>query len=81
MKRETLAPDTLAPPAGHFSHGVITEGGRTLYVAGQTPVDEEGNLVCPATRRGRRASATGTSKKWWRRPAGEWRIRRKSRSS
>ena len=52
MKRETLAPDTLAAPAGHFSHGIITEGGRTLYVAGQTPLDEDGNLVCPGDPEG-----------------------------
>ena len=52
MKRETLAPDTLAEPAGHFSHGVITEGGRTLYVAGQTPLDENGDLVCPGDPEG-----------------------------
>ena len=47
MRRETLRPKGLAAPAGHFSHGVIVEGGRTLYVAGQTPLDEEGRLVCP----------------------------------
>ena len=47
MRRETLKPKGLAVPAGHFSHGVIVEGGRTLYVAGQTPLDEEGGLVCP----------------------------------
>ncbi len=52
MRRETLAPGTLAPPAGHFSHGVITEGARVLYVAGQTPLDEEGNLVCPGDPEG-----------------------------
>ncbi len=47
MRRETLRPKGLAAPAGHFSHGVIVEGGRTLYVAGQTPLDEAGSLVCP----------------------------------
>lgn len=52
MKRETLKPDGLAAPAGHFSHGVIAEGGRTLYVAGQTPLDEDGKLVCPGDPEG-----------------------------
>ena len=52
MKRETVTPEALAAPAGHFSHGVITDGGRTLYVAGQTPLDEDGNLVCPGDPEG-----------------------------
>ncbi len=52
MRRETLAPDALARPAGHFSHGVIVECARTLYVAGQTPVNENGELVCPGDAEG-----------------------------
>jgi enamine deaminase RidA (YjgF/YER057c/UK114 family) len=34
----------LAPPAGHYSHGVIAAG-RILFVAGQVALDEEGQLV------------------------------------
>lgn len=52
MKRETVSPEGLASPAGHFSHGVIATGGRTLYVAGQTPLDEAGRLVCPGDAEG-----------------------------
>ncbi len=52
MKRETVTPDALAAPAGYFSHGIITGGGRTLYVAGQTPIDDNGNLVCPGDPEG-----------------------------
>ena len=33
-----------APPAGHYSHGIITSG-RVLFVAGQVAVDENGDLV------------------------------------
>ena len=36
-----------APPRGHYSHGVIVESPRTLYVAGQVPVDKDGNIVSP----------------------------------
>lgn len=36
--------ETLAAPAGHFSHGIVTSG-RLLFVAGQTAVDESGELV------------------------------------
>ena len=45
MSRIALNPPALAKPAGHFSHGVIVESRRTLYVAGQTPIDEQGNVV------------------------------------
>jgi len=34
----------VAAPAGHYSHGIVTSG-RTLYVAGQVALDEEGQLV------------------------------------
>jgi 2-iminobutanoate/2-iminopropanoate deaminase len=48
MKRTILkAPEGVANPGGHYSHGVIVEGGRTLYAAGQVPLDENGNLVAP----------------------------------
>jgi 2-iminobutanoate/2-iminopropanoate deaminase len=34
----------LAPPAGHYSHGIIAAG-RILFVAGQVALDEKGELV------------------------------------
>jgi enamine deaminase RidA (YjgF/YER057c/UK114 family) len=34
----------VAPPAGHYSHGIVTTG-RLLFVAGQVAHDEQGNLV------------------------------------
>ena len=36
----------VAHPAGHYSHGIVVSG-RTLYVAGQVALDEEGQLVGP----------------------------------
>lgn len=44
FERTPVEVDGLAPPAGHYSHGIVTSG-RVLYVAGQTALDEEGNLV------------------------------------
>ena len=48
MKRTIVkAPEGYAPPRGHYSHGVIVDTPRTLYVAGQVPVDKDGNTVSP----------------------------------
>lgn len=47
MHRNTINPPELAVPAGHYSHGVIVETSRTLYVAGQVALDSDGNLVGP----------------------------------
>ncbi len=47
MKRTTYQPPSVFEPAGNtYSHGVIVETGRTLYVAGQTARDKEGTIVC-----------------------------------
>lgn len=47
MERITVQPKgVFEPRGGTYSHGVIVEAGRTLYVAGQTPRDVEGNIVC-----------------------------------
>ena len=34
----------VAPPAGHYSHGIVTSG-RMLFVAGQVALDAQGLLV------------------------------------
>lgn len=46
MKR-TIVQTAGAPAAlGPYSQGVLVEGGRTLYIAGQVPIDPQtGNLV------------------------------------
>jgi len=44
FERSVVEPEGVAPPAGHFSHGIIASG-RHLYVAGQVALDENGELV------------------------------------
>ena len=47
MKRTAYQPSDVFVPAGRtYSHGVIVETGRTLYVAGQTSRDAQGKVVC-----------------------------------
>lgn len=48
MQRSALTPEGVAPPGGHFSHGVLVEeASRVLYLAGQVALDEAGELVGP----------------------------------
>ena len=44
FERTVVGVPSHAPPAGHYSHGIITSG-RVLFVAGQVAVDENGDLV------------------------------------
>jgi 2-iminobutanoate/2-iminopropanoate deaminase len=44
MPRTTLPVPGIAAPLGHYSHAVIAQG-RTLYVAGQVPIDAGGEVV------------------------------------
>ena len=44
MPRSTLSVPAIAVPRGHYSHAVIAQG-RTLYVAGQVPIDADGEVV------------------------------------
>jgi enamine deaminase RidA (YjgF/YER057c/UK114 family) len=41
---QAINPTTLVKPAG-FSHGWETQGGKTVYIAGQVAVDKEGHVV------------------------------------
>ena len=81
MSRVVLNPPALAKPAGHFSHGVIVEAGRTLYVAGQTPVDEQGNMVCRGDPEGQARQCYQNIQAVSSMPEGNWRTPRKSRCS
>jgi enamine deaminase RidA (YjgF/YER057c/UK114 family) len=45
MERIQLEVGGVAPPAGHYSHGIVASARRWLFVAGQVPVDADGNLV------------------------------------
>jgi enamine deaminase RidA (YjgF/YER057c/UK114 family) len=44
MNRDILNPPSLARPGG-FSHGILTTGGRLLFLAGQTASDASGQIV------------------------------------
>lgn len=46
MGKTLINPPELARPRG-FSHGVLVSGGRTLFLAGQTASDHEGQIVAP----------------------------------
>jgi enamine deaminase RidA (YjgF/YER057c/UK114 family) len=41
-----INPPTLAKPVG-FNHGIVTTGGRLLFLAGQTALDAGGRIVAP----------------------------------
>lgn len=46
MPKVHVSPTTIHPaPNNAYSHAVITEGGRTVFVAGQVPFDVDGSLV------------------------------------
>lgn len=44
VKVERINPAALSAPNG-YSHVVVTQGGRTIYVSGQVPLTKDGKLV------------------------------------
>ena len=46
MHKDIINPPSLARPVG-FSHGIVTTGGRLLFLAGQTGSDAEGRITAP----------------------------------
>ena len=42
-----INPPTLSKPPG-YTHVVEVTGGRTVYISGQVPLDQAGNVVGPA---------------------------------
>lgn len=44
FERTAVEVEGMAPPAAHYSHGIIAAG-RILFVAGQVALDEEGRFV------------------------------------
>ncbi|WP_166351755.1 RidA family protein [Phytoactinopolyspora limicola] len=44
MTHEIIRPPDLATPSG-FAHAVVSTGGRTVWLAGQTALDAEGSIV------------------------------------
>jgi len=45
MARKTVQPKTLNDPRPRYSQGILNEGGKLLFVAGQTASDQAGNVV------------------------------------
>ena len=44
MTKQLINPPQLAPPRG-FNHGILTEGGRLLFLAGQDASDGNGRII------------------------------------
>ena len=44
--KTVLNPPTLAKPSG-YANGILTQGGRLLFLAGQTAMDSMGEIVAP----------------------------------
>jgi len=45
-ENRVVNPPSLARPSG-FAHAVVTGGGRTVWLAGQTALDADGRVVAP----------------------------------
>jgi reactive intermediate/imine deaminase len=47
VRTRTVNPDSIAPPAGSYSHAVRLEldGAALVFVSGQLPLDAQGRLV------------------------------------
>lgn len=45
MANKIIQPKSLNDPRPRYSHGIVAEGGRLLFIAGQTAVDKDGNVV------------------------------------
>lgn len=46
MRKEIINPSSLSKPSG-YAHGVFTEGGRVLFLAGQTGMGPDGGIASP----------------------------------
>lgn len=55
---EVVNPPELARPSG-FAHAVVSRGGRTVWLAGQTALDADGRVVAPGDVVGQFRQALG----------------------
>ncbi len=46
MDKQIVNPASLVKPTG-YAHGIATQGGRLLFLAGQPALDAEGKIVAP----------------------------------
>lgn len=45
MMQTVVQPESLKDPRPRYSQGILTEGGRLLFIAGQTASDREGKVI------------------------------------
>lgn len=45
MAKQILQPKSLNDPRPRYSQGIVVEGGKLLFIAGQTASDKDGNVV------------------------------------
>jgi len=45
MTTKVIQPKTLSDPRPRYSQGILADGGKLLFVAGQTASDKDGNVV------------------------------------
>lgn len=45
MATKAIQPKSLNDPRPRYTHGLLAEGGRLLFIAGQTASDQAGNVV------------------------------------
>jgi enamine deaminase RidA (YjgF/YER057c/UK114 family) len=45
MARQSIQPKSLNDPRPRYSQAIVTEGGKLLFIAGQTASDKDGNVV------------------------------------
>jgi reactive intermediate/imine deaminase len=43
--KKVILPPGMSPPMGNYSHGIVVSPGRLLFIAGQTALGPDGNLV------------------------------------
>jgi 2-iminobutanoate/2-iminopropanoate deaminase len=45
MATKVIQPKSLSDPRPRYSQGILADGGKLLFIAGQTASDKEGNVV------------------------------------
>ncbi len=45
MTRNAINPATIGAPVAPYSHAIKTTGNEVLFLAGQVPIDQDGNTV------------------------------------
>lgn len=43
--KEVIQPKSLSDPRPRYSQGIVAQGGKLLFIAGQTASDKDGNVV------------------------------------